>query len=184
MSRIGKSPVELPEGVSARVLGRIIKVVGPKGELSYKFSRLVNVSTDADQVKVSRRRENKTSRAVHGTTRALISNMVQGVSEGWVKELQIVGKGYRAEAGKGALTLTVGYSHPVKISAPKGISFKVEKDKITVSGIDRGLVGQMAAMLRGVRPPEPYKGKGIRYWDEVVRRKPGKAAKGAEGVTG
>lgn len=184
MSRIGKLPVELPEGVSAKIKGKTIKIVGPKGELEYKFSRLVDVAVEADQIKISRRRENKASRATHGTTRALISNMVKGVSEGWVKNLQIVGKGYRSEVKEDKLVLTVGYSHPVEILAPKNISFKVEKDKVTVSGADKGLVGQVAAKIREIRPPEPYKGKGIRYLDEIVRRKPGKAAKGAEGATG
>lgn len=184
MSRIGKLPVELPEGIKAQVSGRSLKVVGPKGELEYKFSRLVGVAVDGSQVKVSRRRDDKASKAIHGTTRALINNMVKGVKDGWVKNLQIVGKGYRAEAKQDRLVLTVGYSHPVEIVAPDGVSFKVEKDNIAVSGMDKGLVGQVAARLRKVRPPEPYKGKGIRYLDEVVRRKPGKAAKGAEGAIG
>lgn len=184
MSRIGKLPVELPEGVKVELAGRTIKVTGPRGELKFSFSRLVSVDIKDGEIKVTRRSDNKLSRAIHGTTRALIANMVSGVDGGWVKQLGIVGKGYRAEVKENTLVLAVGYSHPVEVIAPEGISFKVEKDKITVSGIDKEVVGKMAAKIRDVRPPEPYKGKGIRYLEEVVRRKPGKAAKGAEGVAG
>lgn len=182
MSRIGKQPIKIPEEVSLAVSGQTIKVTGPKGTLEKELARGLKVKTDKGQVVVSPKKSDKKHRALHGTFRALIANMVKGVSEGWSKELELVGTGYRAEASAKDLVLNVGFSHPVKIEAPEGISFEIEKTKITVKGIDKELVGKTAAEIRRVRPPEPYKGKGIRYKDEIVRRKPGKAARAQEGA--
>jgi len=184
MSKIGKQPIELPKGVSLEILGQTIKISGPKGTLERELAHGLEVKVDKNLVMVSVRKSDKKHRALHGTFRALIANMVKGVSEGWSKELELVGTGYRAEASGKDLVLSVGYSHPVKIEAPEGINFEVEKTQITVKGIDKELVGKVAAEIRQVRPPEPYKGKGIRYKDEVVRRKPGKAAKAQEGAGG
>lgn len=181
MSRIGKTPIELPEGVIFRVSDRTVSVSGPKGSLSYALPRKIDVEIKNDIVKVVSRGAGKKTKALHGTTRALIANMVQGVSQGWSKTLELVGIGYRAELLEKTLILAVGYSHPVKIEAPEGIEFKVEKTQVVVSGIDKELVGRVAAEIRKVRPPEPYKGKGIKYKGEVIRRKPGKAAR-AEGA--
>jgi len=177
MSKIGKAPVAIPEGVTVTIEGQTVNVSGPKGNLSRKFPRDVSFEIKEGQVLVSCKKENKVAQSLFGTTRALINNMVHGVSQGWVKELELVGTGYRAEVNGETLILTVGFSHPVKIEAPAGISFKVEKTIITVAGPDKELVGQVAANIRSVKPPEPYQGKGIKYQDEVVRRKAGKAAK-------
>lgn len=177
MSRIGRLPVALPQGVTAEVTGHEIKIVGPKGTLEIKFPRQIEVEVKEDEVLVSLKKVTKQGSAHFGTTRALIANMVKGVSEGWSKQMELVGTGYRAEVQGNKLILTVGYSHPVEIEAPEGISFKVEKSIITIEGINRETVGQVAANIRFVRPPEPYKGKGIKYIDEIIRRKAGKAAK-------
>lgn len=177
MSKIGKAPVIIPEGVTVTIEGQTVSVSGPKGTLSRKFPREVSFEIKDGQVLVSCKKETKTAKSIFGTTRALINNMVLGVSKGWVKELELVGTGYRAETKDKNLILTVGFSHPVEITAPEGISFKVEKTIITVDGPDREIVGQIAANIRGVKPPEPYQGKGIKYRDEIVRRKAGKAAK-------
>ncbi len=182
MSRIGKLPVELPQGVTAEISGRTIKISGPKGNLSYEFPRQITVEVKENEVLVALKNITKQGSAHFGTTRALIANMVKGVSEGWSKQMELVGTGYRAEVQGKTLVLTVGYSHPVKIEAPEGINFKVEKSIVTIEGIDRELVGQIAANIRFVRPPEPYKGKGIKYIDEVIRRKAGKAAKTVGGA--
>ncbi len=177
MSRIGKLPVILPEAVEIFISDGMVHIKGPKGELKRKLPREIKVEVDNKKVLIKRKGENKTARAMHGTWRALIANMAKGVSEGWSKQLELVGTGYRAEGSEHDLTLAIGYSHPVEIKAPEGISFSIQKTLITVEGIDKELVGQVAAKIRDVRPPEPYKGKGIKYVDEVVRRKPGKAAK-------
>lgn len=177
MSKIGKQPVKLLEGVSAEIAQGEIKIKGPKGELSRKFPALVKVITRDGSVVVSSNKETKQAKSTFGTMRSLIANMVVGVSSGWSKQLELVGTGYRAEVQGKDLVLTVGFSHPVKVEAPVGISFKVEKTIITIEGIDRELVGQIAANIRAIRPPEPYKGKGIKYIDEIIRRKAGKAAK-------
>jgi large subunit ribosomal protein L6 len=177
MSRIGKLPIILPEEVTMTLEGQIVKVAGPKGTLSRQLPQEIGMEIDDRQARVVVKKGKK-NKALHGTFRSLVSNMVKGVSEGWLKELELVGTGYRAEVIDNSLVLNVGYSHPVTIKAPEGIVFKAEKTQIIVSGIDKELVGQMAAKIRAVRPPEPYKGKGIKYKDEVVRRKPGKAAKG------
>ncbi len=171
----------MPESVKVSVADRTIEVNGPKGSLKRNLPREIGIEVKSAEVFVKPRKITKTSKALWGTWRALIANMVKGVSEGWSKKLELVGTGYRAEASGRDLVLTVGFSHPVKIEAPEGITFTIEKTMITIEGIDKELVGKVAAKIRAVRPPEPYKGKGIKYIDEVVRRKPGKAAKAQEG---
>ena len=176
MSRIGKLPIALPSGVDISVDGQSVSVKGPKGELSREFSDRVSVAVDDGSCVVSRQDDTRESKAMHGLTRALMNNMITGVSTGFSKTLKIVGVGYRAAASGKGLELQVGFSHPVSIPAPDGISFDgPDQTTIVVAGIDKELVGQVAANIRKVRPPEPYKGKGIRYEDEYVRRKAGKA---------
>ena len=182
MSRIGKQPIKLPEGVTLEVSGQTVKVSGPKGTLERELARGLKVKIDKDLVIVSPKKTDRKHKALHGTFRALIANMVKGVSEGWSKELELVGIGYKVETSGKDIILNVGFSHPVKIEAQEGIIFETEKTQITIKGIDKELVGKVAAEIRRVRPPEPYKGKGIRYKDEIVRRKPGKAAKAQEGA--
>ena len=179
MSRIGKLPVTVLEDVKVTVDKGLIKVVGPKGELKWELSRKIVVKVEKDKIVVSTKGGSKADRAMHGTTRAIIFNMVMGVSKGWSKILELVGTGYRASVSNNTISLTVGFSHPVEIEAPEGITFTVVKSEITVEGIDKELVGKISATIRAVRPPEPYKGKGIRYKDEEVLRKAGKAAKAA-----
>lgn len=165
----------IPDGVTVALEGRRITVKGPKGELSRPVPPEMTVQVDDGEVKVTRPTDEARHRALHGLTRALINNMVQGVSTGFAKQLEIQGVGYRAETQSGGLRLNVGYSHPVDYDAPPGIRLSVEKNtSVTIEGIDKELVGQVAAEIRSVRPPEPYKGKGIRYKDEQVRRKAGK----------
>ncbi len=177
MSRIGNAPVAVPSGVEVRQDGASKLVVkGPKGTLERTFSDKVTFTVEDGRVVVARVDEERESKALHGLSRALLHNMVVGVSDGYRKELQAVGVGYRAALRGRTLELQVGFSHPVEIEAPPGIEFEVpEPTRIIVSGIDKELVGQVAANIRSVRPPEPYKGKGIRYVDEYVRRKAGKA---------
>lgn len=176
MSRIGNSPISLPSGVEVKVNGDTVVVKGPKGSLTQAVNSAITVVVDDGTVTVSRRDDERQNRALHGLTRALINNMVIGVSEGYTKELTAVGVGYRASLKGDTLELLVGFSHPVNIKTPEGITLEVpEPTKIIVSGIDKQKVGQVAANIRAVRPPEPYKGKGIRYVDEYVRRKAGKA---------
>jgi large subunit ribosomal protein L6 len=178
MSRIGKMPVELPSGVDVKIDGTKVVVKGSKGELSREFTDRVEFSIDDSVVTISRDGDSPQSRALHGLSRALLANMVEGVSEGFSKELEIQGVGYRASMKGSGIELLVGFSHPVNVDAPQGITFDVpEPTKIVVSGIDKEMVGQVAANIRKVRPPEPYKGKGIRYSGEYVRRKAGKAGK-------
>ncbi len=180
MSRIGESPILIPNGVQVSLDGLVVSVNGPKGSLATEIRPEVKVEIVDSQVLVKRKRQDKSSRAYHGLTRSLISNMVVGVEKGWEKKLELVGVGYRVQANGDKLNLSVGYSHPVEITSPEGIDFKVEDNtKITVTGIDKGLVGQIAADIRKVRPPEVYQGKGIRYAGERVRRKAGKAGKAA-----
>jgi len=181
MSRIGKLPINIPEGITVDIDGSTLIVKGPKGTLERKFPEVVGFEKDANQIKVNLKKVGSKTKALYGTTRALLANMIKGVSEGWSKTLELVGTGFRAEVSGDTLFLSVGYSHPVKIKAPEGITFKVDKVNITVEGIDKELVGQVAANIRKVRPPEPYKGKGIKYKDEVIRRKAGKAAKALGG---
>ena len=176
MSRIGNAPIALPAGVEVNVQGSRIEVKGPRGTLHQTVDPLISVSVADGVVVVVRSDEERDTRALHGLSRALINNMVIGVSEGYARELQAVGVGYRANLQGRRLELQVGYSHPVHVDAPEGIEFEVpEPTRILVRGIDKQLVGQVAADIRAVRPPEPYKGKGIRYVDEHVRRKAGKA---------
>jgi len=176
MSKIGKQPVNITGGAQVVVEGRTVKVKGPKGELERVLPHGIEVEVVGSEVIVSKKGGSEQATALHGTIRSLINNMVKGVTEGWQKQLELVGTGFRAEVIGADLNLIVGYSHPVKIVAPKGITFKVEKMIVTIDGADKEVVGQVAADVRGVRPPEPYKGKGIKYVDEVIRRKPGKAA--------
>lgn len=176
MSRIGKQPIPLPSGVEVSVSGQRVTVKGSKGSLERTVSDRVTVAVDDGNVVVERAADDRNSRAEHGLFRALIANMVHGVSEGYQKDLSVVGVGYRAAMKGRSLELLVGFSHPVVMEAPDGITIDVpEPTKISVSGIDKELVGQVAANIRDVRPPEPYKGKGIRYVGEHVRRKAGKA---------
>lgn len=176
MSRIGKSPIPLPSGVEVKVNGDVVTVKGSKGSLTQTLNAGITVSVDDGTVNVERANDERETRALHGLMRSLINNMVIGVSEGYSKELTAVGVGYRAALKGKQLELQVGFSHPVEIDAPDGITFEVpEPTRIIVGGIDKQLVGQVAANIRAVRPPEPYKGKGIRYTDERVRRKAGKA---------
>ena len=178
MSRIGKMPVDMPSGVDVKVDGTQVTVKGSKGELSREFPDRVSFSIEDGVITVGREDDTRESRALHGLSRALLANMVQGVSEGFTKVLEIQGVGYRASLKGSDLELLVGFSHPVDVKAPKGITFEVpEPTRILVSGIDKEQVGQVAADIRKVRPPEPYKGKGIRYAGEYVRRKAGKAGK-------
>jgi len=176
MSRIGNAPIDLPSGVEVSVDGNAVVVKGPKGTLTQVLDSRISVSVEDGVVTVARENDERESRALHGLIRALIANMVIGVSAGYSKELQAVGVGYRGALKGNTLELQVGFSHPVVIEAPEGITFEVpEPTKFIISGIDKQLVGQVAANIRSVRPPEPYKGKGIRYVDEYVRRKAGKA---------
>ncbi len=179
MSRIGEAPILIPQGVEVVLEGSQVVVKGPKGQLMMSYLPQVKVEVEGGNVLVKRKKDDKFSRSAHGLTRALINNLVVGVSDGWTKNLEMVGVGYRVQGGSDTVTLSVGYSHPVVYNAPEGISFAVsDNTKITVSGIDKTLVGQVAADIRGIKPPEVYKGKGIRYAGEYVRRKPGKAAAG------
>lgn len=178
MSRIGSKPVDLPDGVDVEVDGAKVKVKGSKGELNRTFHERIGFDIDDGVVTVTRPDDTRESKALHGLSRNLFYNMVTGVSNGFTKELEIQGVGYRATLKGRDLELLVGFSHPVVVEAPEGITFDVpEQTKVIVSGIDKEMVGQMAANIRKVRPPEPYKGKGIRYAGEYVRRKAGKAGK-------
>jgi large subunit ribosomal protein L6 len=178
MSRIGKLPVPVPDGVEVTIDGLAITVKGPKGELSRRMPEGVTLSQDEDgAVVVTRNGDSRTERSRHGLVRSLVNNMVVGVTDGYSTALELVGIGYRAAAKGSDVELQVGYSHPVLIAAPDGIAFDIpQPTRIVVNGIDKVLVGQVAADIRKVRPPEPYKGKGIKYEGEVVRRKAGKAA--------
>ncbi|MBU0619641.1 MAG: 50S ribosomal protein L6 [Patescibacteria group bacterium] len=180
MSRIGKLPIELIEGTQAKIEDGFIVVKGPKGELKQKINSLVNVKIDNNQIIISVDNiKDKNKKALWGLFRSLINNMVIGVTQGFEKKLEINGVGYKASASGSVLTLNVGFSHPVEYNLLDGISASVEKNIITINGIDKQLVGETAAQIRKVRKPEPYKGKGIKYVDEVIRRKAGKtAAKG------
>jgi large subunit ribosomal protein L6 len=176
MSRIGKAPVEVPGGVNVEISGRIVKVTGPRGELTVPVGRGVAVRQDDGSLVLTRASDTPDHKAMHGLTRSLIQNAVTGVTEGFSKTLQIAGVGYRAQLQGQDVNLQVGYSHPVLIAPREGVEFEVPNaTTIVVRGIDKQRVGQMAAEIRKVRPPEPYKGKGIRYSDEQIRRKVGKA---------
>jgi len=180
MSRIGRKPVAIPAGVSVTVGASEVTVKGPKGSLSLHVPSSCKVTQESNTIVVTRTGDDKSVRAAHGTTRAHLNNMVKGVTAGFSKELEIVGVGYKAEAKGQTLTLTIGFSHLVNFAAPQGITIETpEPTKIKISGIDRQKVGQVAAEIRGIRPPEPYKGKGIKYIDEHIERKAGKSAVGA-----
>ena len=179
MSRIGSSPITVPSGVDVAVSGSTVSVKGPKGALERDVPALITVSVDGETITVERPNDESRTKALHGLTRSLVNNMVVGVTEGFRKELEIHGVGYRAEAqGPNGLRLNLGFSHPVDVQAPEGISFEVpQQTQIIVSGIDKEVVGQVAADIRSIRKPEPYKGKGVRYAGERILRKAGKAGK-------
>ena len=178
MSRIGKKPIQIPSGVTVTVKGSNVEVQGTKGKLSIEVRPEIKVEVVDNTVVSSIAKKTDNSNAYWGLTQSLIGNMVHGVSEGYEKKLQLVGVGYRAKETNDGITLTVGYTHPVDVKAPEGIEFEVEDNQnITVKGIDKELVGLTAAKIRAIRKPEPYKGKGIKYADEVVRRKAGKSGK-------
>jgi large subunit ribosomal protein L6 len=179
MSRIGKAPITVPSGVDVTIDGANVRVKGPKGQLEHALVGDVSVERDGETLTVTRADDARGNRSLHGLQRTLINNMIVGVSEGFTKELDIVGVGYRASAkGSNGLEILVGYSHPVNVEAPEGITFEVPAPtRIVVRGFDKQLVGQVAADIRKIRKPEPYKGKGIRYVDERIRRKAGKSAK-------
>ncbi len=182
MSRVGRLPIEIPSGVEVSINGSTIKVKGPKGELSHTFPAEISFEKEGNSLHVKRTSEEKFGRSIHGTARAVVSNMVVGTSQGFSKTLEVQGVGYRAEVKGKNLVLHVGYSNPVEVEPPAGISYATaEGGQIIVSGHDKVLVGETAARIRKVRPPEPYKGKGIRYLGEFVRLKAGKAAKAASG---
>jgi large subunit ribosomal protein L6 len=175
MSRIGKKPVTVPQGVNLDLQGSTVAVKGPKGELRRTLHPEMKLTLDNGSLTVERPSDDKRHKALHGLTRTLVQNMVEGVSKGFSKTLEIQGVGYKAEAKPYGINLIVGYSHPVKYEAPKGIKISVENNTVVkIEGADKEVVGQVAAELRSVRPPEPYKGKGIRYQGEQVRRKAGK----------
>jgi len=179
VSRIGRLPISVPQGVTVQQKGSQVTVKGPKGELSQAFHANMSVALDGNVLTVSRPNDSRENRALHGLTRALLANMVTGVSEGFSKRLVIEGVGYRAAEDGRDLVLQVGYSHPVRIVPPEGITFEVERggQRLSVIGCDKQVVGEVAAKIRRVRKPEPYKGKGIRYDGEIIRRKAGKAGR-------
>ncbi|WP_030015013.1 50S ribosomal protein L6 [Curtobacterium sp. S6] len=178
MSRIGRLPISVPAGVEVKIDGSLVSVKGPKGELSQEIASPITVSLDGDTLTVNRPDDERESRSLHGLSRTLINNMIVGVSQGYNKKLEIVGTGYRVLAKGTDLEFALGYSHPVSVKAPEGITFTVEgNNKLTVSGIHKQQVGQVAANIRSLRAPDPYKGKGVRYEGEQIRRKVGKAGK-------
>ena len=178
MSRIGRLPIDVPAGVTASVDGREVKVSGPKGELALTVASPIEVAIEDGQVLVTRPDDERESRSLHGLTRTLISNNIIGVTQGYTKGLEVVGTGYRVQQKGSSVEFALGFSHPVLIDPPAGITLTVEgTNKLTVSGIDKQAVGEAAANIRKIRKPEPYKGKGVRYAGEVVRRKAGKSGK-------
>lgn len=178
MSRIGKKPVEIPAGVTVTINGSDVTVKGPKGELTRSFNPDLTITLEENVLTVTRPSDDKNHRALHGTTRAVLANMVEGVSKGFEKSLELIGVGYRAQKQGNKLVLNVGYSHPVEFEPEKGLEIEVPSNtKVVVKGISKERVGALAADIRDVRPPEPYKGKGIRYEGEYVRRKEGKTGK-------
>jgi large subunit ribosomal protein L6 len=179
VSRVGKKPIAIPTGVDVTIDGTRVVVKGPNGTLEHEAPETISIARDGDELVVTRPDDERENRALHGLTRSLVANMVTGVSTGFTRELEIVGVGYRVQArGPSKLELQVGFSHPVPFEAPEGVTFEVpQPTRIVVKGADKQLVGQVAADLRKARPPEPYKGKGIRYADEYVHRKAGKSAR-------
>ena len=177
MSRIGKLPVPLPQGVKTNISAERVLVEGPKGKLEMSFDPAVEIAVDDGKLVVRRRDDSRRTRGLHGMTRKLLANMVTGVTQGFTRVLEINGVGYRAEVRGNAINLTLGFSHPILFQLPPGISAKVDKQTvITLEGTDKQLLGEVAAMIRELRPPEPYKGKGVKYAEETIRRKAGKAA--------
>ncbi|SDY92362.1 50S ribosomal protein L6 [Thermoactinomyces sp. DSM 45892] len=178
MSRIGKKPIVIPAGVEFKQEGNVVTVKGPKGTLTREFNPDITITVEDNQLTVNRPSDHRTHRALHGTTRSLLANMVEGVANGFTKTLELVGVGYRASKKGNNVVLNVGYSHPVEVEPLAGIEFDVpSQTQVIVKGIDKQVVGEMAANIRSKREPEPYKGKGIKYSDEVVRRKEGKTGK-------
>jgi large subunit ribosomal protein L6 len=177
VSRIGKLAVQVPAGVEVQQQGAVLRLKGPKGESSYTVPALVSVEVADGQILVSAKDDSNQAQSLHGLARSLIANQLTGLTEGFTKRLQIVGTGYQAQINGEVLNLRLGYSHPVTFPQPPGITFSVAENVISVVGVDKQQVGEVAANIRKLRPPEPYKGKGIRYVDEVVRRKAGKAGK-------
>jgi large subunit ribosomal protein L6 len=183
MSRIGKQTIEIPEGVTIKIDGQQVSVKGPKGELTEKLSNVAVIEQKEKKIKVTvKNPEVKSNRALWGLSRMLIANMVEGVTKGYEKKLEVNGVGFKVDLQGKKLVLHVGFSHPVEFELPEEIEGKVEKNVITLSGINKQLVGNTAAQVRSIRKPEPYKGKGIKYIDETIRRKAGKVAKGVEGT--
>ncbi len=178
MSRIGRQPINIPDGVKVALKGDVINVEGPKGKLSQSIRPEVDVKVDGSVVEVTRKDDSRNSRALHGLTRSLVANMVHGVSEGFTKRLEIIGVGYKADVQGNVVNLALGFSHPIRYDLPEGITVKVDRQTIVdITGADKQVVGQVAADIRSFRPPEPYKGKGVKYADEHIRRKAGKAGK-------
>ena len=181
MSKVGKQPISIPSGVSAKIEGHEIEISGQKGSLRFEFRPEISVKVDDSEIKVERKSDTKFARSLHGLTRSIIANMVKSVTDGHQKILEIVGVGYRANIQGEDLVLNVGYSHPVVIPKSEGIQIETKDNKIVISGSDKAKVGEIAAKIRKIKPPEPYKGKGIKYFGEIVRRKAGKSIKGATG---
>ena len=178
MSKIGKKVIYLKECITALIQGHDVKIDGPKGSLSFKIPDGINIDITENEIQVSQKNKNKEeNKALFGLTRSMVNNMVVGVSDGFEKRLELSGVGYRAQASGNDLMLYLGFSHPVKITPPEGVKLLVVENNIVISGIDKALVGNIAAKIRAIRPPEPYKGKGIKYKGEKIRRKAGKAAK-------
>lgn len=181
MSRIGKNPVNIPNGVTITIEGSHVIAKGPKGELKQTFNPQVTIVVEEQKIVVTRKDESKEARSLHGLTRSLLANMIEGVTKGFERKLEIVGVGYRAVANKNKITLNLGYSKPIEFTAPQGVEFKLDEEKkniISITCIDKQLLGEVAAKIRSFRKPEPYKGKGIRYENEYVARKAGKSAAG------
>lgn len=181
MSKIGKLPVKYDGQVQVKEERGGITVTGPKGTLNFKLPNEVKIEISPEQITVTRKDDSDRSKAMHGLSRTLIANMVEGVTKGYEKTLELSGVGFRSQVQGNKLVLNIGFSHPVEIEAPEGINFKTAENKVTVSGFDKALVGEVASKIRKVRPAEPYKGKGIKYEGEVIRRKAGKAGKAAGG---
>ncbi len=180
MSKIGRLPIALPSGVTLTLVGNVVTVKGPKGELNFTLPPRISLKVEDNIATLNRASDDKSVRALHGLSRAVVANLVQGVNTGFTKILELQGTGYRARLSGNNLVLSLGFSHEIEYQAPSGVSLQVENTNlITIAGSDRQVVGQVAAKIRSYRPPEPYKGKGIRYQGEVVRRKAGKAAKAA-----
>ncbi|MEU4239468.1 50S ribosomal protein L6 [Actinoplanes sp. NPDC026619] len=178
MSRIGRKSIPVPAGVDVTISGQTVKVKGPKGELSHTVSEPITVEQDGSELHVNRPNDERKAKELHGLSRTLVNNMIVGVTEGYKKTLEINGTGYRVTAKGKDLEFALGFSHPVNVVPPAGITFSVERPtQFTVAGIDKQLVGEVAANIRKIRPPEPYKGKGVKYQGEVIRRKAGKAGK-------